>query len=206
MPTSGVIASRLIIGAAVVLAALLARRDAAHRPVAWALGGVLASDLVRAYVALPARLELALYLAAPALSAWCALRVLLEDPPRRAALSGGIVWGAPMAAALLVPEAWERVPLFAHLLALQVQIAAAAFFWRSPRPAGISETCTLVLAAGDVLALAGPLGFPGFWSALGWGWAAVAAQAGVIGAVLVVLQARVLLTPAGGTPPGDEGA
>lgn len=206
MPASGVIAPRVIIGAAVVLAAIIARRDAAHRPVAWALGGVLAGDLVRAHVALSPQVELGIYLAAPALSAWCALRVLAGLGPWSAPVAPGVLCGAVLWRALTVPGAWELAHVAAHVGALLVQLVAGVLWWRAPRPAGISETCTLVLAWGDVVALVGPLGWPKAWEAIGWGWAAVAAQAGVIGAVLVVLQARVLLTPAGGTPPGDEGA
>ncbi|XXX73862.1 hypothetical protein WMF30_40070 [Sorangium sp. So ce134] len=193
------VVSRLIIGAAVVLAAVIARRDAAHRPVAVALGGVLAGDLVRAALELPAQVELGLYLAAPALSAWCALRVLALRDGRRTASDMAVIWAAWCAPAMLWPDMfWTWVPKAAHAQSLVLQGLAALAFWRSPRPRGLPETCAMVLAGGDVLALAGPL-------ALGGPWALVAAQAGVIGAVLVVLQLRTLLTPAGGTPQGGEG-
>jgi hypothetical protein len=201
-----VIVPRLIVGAAVILAAFIAGRDRGHLPLAVALGGVLASDLVRAYVALTPRVELALYLAAPALSAWCALRVLAQIGPWSASVVPLALWGASMGLALVWPAFWPRAPLAAHVAAVLVQGAAAAAFWTSPRAAGVSETCAMVLLAGDVLAIPGPLGFPEAWAELGWGWAAVAAQAGVIGAGLVVLQLRVLLTPPAGTLPGGDGA
>ncbi|WP_434042222.1 MULTISPECIES: hypothetical protein [Sorangium] len=193
---------RLIIGAAVVLAIVIARRDAAHRPLAVALGGVLAGDVARAALELPTQVELAAYLAAPAQSAWCALRVLARWGRWSAPAAPLAIWAAALWLAVAWPWFWPVAPLAAHLAALAVQIAAAVSFWRSPRTAGVSEACALVLAGGDLLALAGPLGFPAAWAELGWGWAVVAAQAGVIGAVLVVLQARELLTPAAGTRSG----
>ncbi|AUX33141.1 uncharacterized protein SOCE836_052950 [Sorangium cellulosum] len=164
-----VIVPRLVIGAAVVLAAVLARRDAAHRPIAWALGGVLVGDLARAALELPPQVELALYLAAPALSAWCALRVLAGLGPWAAPAAPLAIWAAALWLAVAWPWFWPHAPLAAHVAAVVVQGAAAVSFWRSPRAAGVSETCALVLAGGDVLALAGPLGFPEAWAKLGWG-------------------------------------
>ncbi|WP_437948622.1 hypothetical protein WME98_49900 [Sorangium sp. So ce296] len=200
------IVPRLIIGAAVVLAAIIAWRAAAHRPLAWALGGVLAGDVARAALKLPPQVELALYLAAPALSAWCALRVLARRDARHTAGDVAVIWTAWCLPAMLWPDVfWAWVPKAAHAQSLVLQGLAALTFWRSPKTAGVSETCALVLAGGDVIALAGPLGLTEAWAELGWGWAVVAAQAGVIGAVLVVLQLRSLLTPAGGTRPGGEG-
>lgn len=195
------IVPRLVVGAAVVLAAIIARRDAAHRPLAWALGGVLAGDVVRAALELPPRVELGLYLAAPALSAWCALRVLAGLGTWAAPAAPVVLWAAVLWRALTVPGAWERAHVEAHAGALLVQVVAGALWWRSPRPRGLPETCAMVLAGGDVLALAGPLGLTEAWAELGWGWAVVAAQAGVIGAVLVVLQLRALLVPASGASP-----
>jgi hypothetical protein len=185
-----VIVPRIIIGAAVVLAFLVARRERAHLPVAVALGAALAGDCVRAAWAGPPAVELAIYLLAPALSAWCAVRVLAGE---------GNLSAARPALALLAGALWiarehpEGGRLFAHAAALVFQGAAAALFWRSDRPTRTPELCALVLAAGDVLALVGPLGWPAPWEALGWGWAVTAAQAGVIGAVLVVLQLRALM-------------
>ncbi|WP_437591479.1 hypothetical protein [Sorangium sp. So ce1000] len=204
--TPDVIVPRVIVGAAVILAVIIARRDRSHLPLAVALGGVLASDLVRAYVALPPRVELALYLTAPALSAWCALRVLARLGPWSAPVAPLVLWGAVLRRALTVPEFWEQAHRVGHVGSLVVQIAAAVVFWISPRGTRLPETCAMVLAWGDVIALAGPLGFPEAWAEIGWEWAAVAAQAGVIGAVLVVLQIRELLTPPAGTQPGDERA
>ncbi|XXY23347.1 hypothetical protein WME88_27425 [Sorangium sp. So ce216] len=199
------IVPRLIVGAAVVLAVLLARREPAHRPLAVALGGVLAGDLVRAALELPSRVELALYLAAPALSAWCAIRVLAGYPLGKSLEAPVLLlWAPAMTLAIVEPELWSHVPVLAHAVALFLQGGAALLFWRSPRAARTPETCALVLAAGDVVALAGPLGFPRVWADLGYGWAVAAAQAGVMGAVLVVLQLRQLLTPAAGTRSGGE--
>lgn len=182
---------RLIIGAAVVLAFLVARRERAHLPVGVALGLCLLGDCVRAAWAGPPAVELALYLLAPALSAWCAVRVLGGFPLARALEAPFLYVWAP---AMVLTRLWggDTGRLFAHLAALVVQGAAAFLFWRADRPARTPDLCALVLAAGDVLALVGPLGWPAPWEALGWGWSAVAAQAGVIGAVLVVLQLRAL--------------
>ncbi|WP_437709704.1 hypothetical protein WMF45_34640 [Sorangium sp. So ce448] len=105
-----------------------------------------------------------------------------------------------------MPGGWELAHVEAHVGALLAQLVAAALWWRSPRPAGVSETCTLVLAGGDVLGLAGPLSFPNAWAELGWGWAVAAAQVGVIGRCWSCCSCGVLLTPEGGTREGSEGA
>lgn len=179
------IVPRLIIGVAVVLAAVLARRSPAHWPVPIALGLALAGDVTRAALELPPVMELGLYLAAPALSAWCALRVLAGLSRWAAPVVPLILWAAVLRRAVTMPETWAQAPLFAHAGALLVQVVAGVLWWRSPRPRDTPETCALVLAAGDVLGLAGPLG-------LGGPWWIVAAQAGIVGAALVLVQGRAL--------------
>jgi len=180
-----VVAARLVIGAAVLLGVAAARGSPAHWPVPIALGGALAVDVARARLELPPRVELAIYLAAPALSAWCALRVLGRLGPWAAPVAPGVLWGAVLWRALAVPGAWEQAHLEGHVGALLVQAAAAALWWRSPRSRDVSVTCVWVLAAGDVIGLMGPL-------ALGGPWWIVAAQAGIVGAALVAVQGYAL--------------
>jgi hypothetical protein len=181
---------RLILAGAALLAGALARRTPAHRPIAAALGGALALDVLRAGVVLPGRLDLALYLASPALSAWCALRVLACACSCRSAM---VVFGAWWLGALAVLRApvpalwWAAVPQQAHGAALLVEALAVLAFWRSPRRGGCTEGCVLVLVAGDAVGLLGPAGLmPGPW------WL-VSSQAAIVGAGLVVLQAAALL-------------
>lgn len=182
-----VVAARLVIGVAVLLGVALARRSRAHWPVPIALGLALAVDVTRARLELPPAVELGLYLAVPALSAWCALMVLAKRALAGAVLAPLVVGGAPLWLAVVAPGLWGAAPIVAHGASLLVQAAAAALWWRSPRSRDVSVTCVGVLAAGDVVGLLGPL-------ALGGPWWIVALQAGGVASALVLVQGWALFT------------
>lgn len=202
-PSAAVVAARLVIGLAVLLGVALARRSPAHWPVPIALGGALAGDVAQARLELPPPVELGIYLAVPALSAWCAIRVLAKRALAGAVLAPLPFWfaelgmplaplvvgGAPLWLAVVAPGFWEAAPIVAHGASLLVQAAAAALWWRSPRSRDVTVTCVGVLAAGDALVLLGPL-------ALGGPWWIVALQAGIVGAALVGLQGRAITSAA----------
>lgn len=201
---SAVIAARVVVGVAVALAVAIAWRSAQHRPVALALGLSLWQDLLRAYVPLGPHDALALYLLAPALFAWCALRVLAARRWLRALPEPALIWAVPFLAAVWRPETfWTAAPPAAHCAALVAEVVAAWRWWRSPRRrGGVSEACAIIFAAGDAVGLLGPLG-------LGGPWWIVACQAALVGVGLVGVQARalwIMRRQAGaGTRSGGEG-
>lgn len=184
--------------AAAGLAALLARREPAHRPLAGALVAAQALEAVRP--GLPPGLAWGALLALPALSAWAVRRTLLADSrPLPVYAWWYVVW---MLAAFVAPSpAWWPLALLASVAAQ----GAAWMRWRAERRHAIiaevrdawveqrdeelprtsaSELTALVLAAGDAGGLL--VGLAAGWSAVGW-WAAAVA------ALLCAVQARALL-------------
>jgi hypothetical protein len=176
---------------AALVALAIARRMPRHRPVAAALTTAWLADSLQdlAPPSWPApHVALAVYLALPALSAWCALRVLAGVRPRAAALLTGVAWA--LAAALSLD------PRVAHVLAVLVQFGAAAQRWRSRARRDLPELCALVLLAGDVVGLVSPL-----MVGEREDWGLVSGQAAIVGAALVILQVQAL---ARGSRRGDE--
>lgn len=171
-----------IMTVAAVLAGLVERRRSGHWPIEALLVAVVALDLVRHTWTLPAALDMAMYLCVPALSSWCALRVLQEAPRGFATLVALKVFLVPFLGAIMVREAWASAPLIATGVSCAVQVVAAVAWWQSSRRPTITTVCALVMLVGDVVSLAGPVG-------LGGPWWIVNAQLGVVAGALVVLQA-----------------
>lgn len=184
-----VLIPRIMVALAALLALALTHRVPAHRPVAVALAGALLLDLLRATTSLEPRIDLALYLLTPALAAWCALRVLCGACPYRAPMVVGAVWWIAALAVLRAPDPaswWASVPRWGHEAVLLIEAAAAISWWASPRRATCPEICAIILIAGDVVALLGPVGFiEGPWWIVAW-------QAALIAAALMVVQVDAL--------------
>jgi hypothetical protein len=152
-----------------VCAIWMSRRGRWH-PIGFALGAAVGLDMIARSVALPARVDLALWLATPVLSAWCAWRVLGDARSAKAAL---LAASAQLALSTVVymapcPRAWwGLVPLAVRCSSIALQVEAARSWRRAARPADSADAGTLGLLAGDALSLLGPAGlvFGPWWIA-----------------------------------------
>lgn len=196
-------AARFILGVTLFLAAIsaarLARLAPAHRvlTITFALG--IAADLARASLfALDTGLlaRRALFLAFPAISAWCASAALLgpamRPRARRAWLLGCVLaWLAFVAATIAIDPprgspAAEHLALVSRLASIAVELSVVvAFALRRERPT-FTQTIALVLVAGDLGELAGPWAWPSAWKA----WELARIQWGGVYAVVAWLQIR----------------
>jgi hypothetical protein len=173
------------IGIAALLAILVALRSPEHWPVAFALNAFFIADfLLGQHIGGP-WLDLALYLAAPALSAWCAILVLTEHS---GAAAGVEAWLILALVASTSSDGWEAAPLIGHLASVAVQGMSAWAWGRSDLRASGSSLCVLAMFAGDVMALLGPLGLGGPWWIVAW-------QTALLGVVLCVIQLAALAAP-----------
>lgn len=154
------------------------------------MAGTVLVDLGGA-ISLPARPDLALWLATPVLSAWCSWRVLVRAPGASGAAARA--WLLLALAVWVAPEPsswWEVTPLLVRLASIALQVEAARAWWRSRRVGTTVDAAAIVLLCGDVVSLLGPAGLvPGPW------WIA-SAQGGVVAAGVIAL------TMAGGTRSG----
>lgn len=173
---------------AALLGAVLARRAPRHSPVAIALALTAGVTLLRRVPGLPPWADLGLYLVIPSAGVWCAARVFVEASGREALGAPVVLWAMCWLSALCWPPAWWTVaPRVAHVAGVLMQVGAAWAWWSTPiAPGGVTEACALVLLAGDVVALLGPAG------ALDGPWWLAAAQAGIVGVGLIVLQLAAL--------------
>lgn len=166
---------------ALALAWHLAVRHSEHRAIEWTLALALSVRLIRQTFDLIPELDLALYLAYPALTAWCALRVLAEHSRAGSAVEASLVCALPWIAAQLAPEWWTDAPTMAHVAALAIQILSAASWWRSRRKLDATALCAHLLTAESATALLGPV-------LLGGSWWVVEAQSAFWSGALVVVQ------------------
>lgn len=187
MPDPPTLAARLLIAVAIAIAALISRRTPAQLPIAVGLSAALGLDILIPLLGLSARADLAAYLLTPAISAALALRVLGAARPAPM-FAPFAIWAI---AALVVGHApapdlwWTAAPVRAHLAATLVQAGAAITWWTSPARAELPQRCALVLAAGDVVGLLGPLRQGEPWAIVDW-------QAAILAGVLIGLQAHAL--------------
>lgn len=138
--------------AALLLAALLSWRVGA-RPVAWALAVVVVAAALST-LPIPSRVAYAIYLIAPAASAWLALRVATgrEWPAVVAWLAlAAWTWRAPPGAP------WDAVRTGAGYLGASVQLGAVALL---PRPLSSAARAVVVLLVGDIAAMLTPGSWP----------------------------------------------
>lgn len=151
--------ARATLAAAAALACIVARRRAEHWPIAIALVLASALDAIRQLAPMSASLSELLYVAHPALSIWCALRVL-GSFGQAAAIISAVAW----------PVIYSEHP-FAISLAAQLY-AAGCWLLVQRRRATTSDACALMLLAGDAAALLGPLAWDGrelWWIVQGQG-------------------------------------
>lgn len=166
--------ARATLAAAAALACIIARRRPEHRPIAVALVLACALDAVRQLVPMSASLSWLLYLAHPALSIWCALRVL-----------AGFSTGQALFNACVWPAIHSTHP-FATSLGVQVYAVSCRLFTEGRR-ATIADACALILFAGDAAALLGPLAWDGREL-----WWIVQGQGVLVALALGAVQARVI--------------
>lgn len=170
------LSTRALAAAACLAAWLAARSRPAHRDVAAGLTLALLLDLVRSS-GLPPRAALALYLATPAISAALALRLA-----ERSSWPVGAAWCGAAAWCRWAPEPrawWLELQQGAFASSILVQLACAPRLWTRR---DLSGRCALVLLAGDVALLLGPL-----W--LGTSWDVVRLQVNAISSVIIVAHA-----------------
>lgn len=169
-------ALRVVVAVAAAQAILVARQEREHRPVAVALTATLAFDVLRALVLMPHDLALALYLLPDALAVWVALRAFTDWSVAPVI----IFWS------VLMLRANPSTPTPSLAVAVVVQGTAALTWVRRREPFTVWHRCALVLLAGDVFALLGPMGpiaWPRAW------WPAAAAQGAIVALGLICFQA-----------------
>jgi hypothetical protein len=192
-----VIAPRLGLAAAAVLALVLARKRPALRPVAVTLAALAAIDIARAF-APPPRVDAALWIAWACVQAAFAWRAWKDEGPGerfRDLTSPSLDRAFPVPAHLLItfaipalpflpvhwsPLAWRVLLVAPHVGAVVVGLVA----WAGARPRTAAQTVALVLTCSAALDLTIGALAPG----AGWVRAAPLAWAtwGAIGAILVV--------------------
>jgi hypothetical protein len=173
--------ARALLAVAAIMATRIAMRRRAHAPVAVLLLASVVLDSVRDLCPMPPWRELVYYLAIPALSAACALRVLQEAPWSFCATIGIIVWGTPLLGAFAYRYAWATVSLNSALVSCGVQVVAAVAWWQSKRIINGTSACVLVMLIGDCISIIGPVGLGGPW------WIADALTL-LVGVALIALQ------------------
>jgi hypothetical protein len=178
--TAAVLCAALVGLAALLALVVTARTDREHWPLAAALA-LYALDPLRPNVG-------AWALVLPALSAALAVAVLARLP--------GL---APLATAAVLACGMAELdrsaaPARALLLACGVGVAiqGIAALSASKRRLALADRCVLVLLAGDVAALAGPLGDAARWEHQAERWWLAQWQGAAVAAVLVVLHAVAL--------------
>lgn len=136
----------LIIAILAAASAWLVTREAPqHRPLAWALTVCAGLDAVR-LLGLPARGDMALCLAAPAVSTWAYGRTFLRPAAWFAAIwvyAAGFSW---------TWVRWELGLLVAY--ATELCLIGIALTWNYVPVWTISQRAALILLAGDALAVA----------------------------------------------------
>ena len=181
---------RAVVGLAVAIGAGVAVRAPEHAPIAIGLGVSLILDCVRARVALPYPIAVALCCVPHALGSWIAARVFVPEVP-----DAGVLAAIGCALVLvLFPSASQPVWALGASVAVQAALARA---WRGRRQRlTVSTACCVVLLVGDMAGLLGPAG-PLPW-ARSWAWL-TAVQAALVAIVLVGVQGAWLVRGRGTT-------
>lgn len=140
---------------------------------------------------LPARVDLALWLATPVLSAWCSWRVLARAPGASStALRAWLLIALAVGVAPAPSSWWAATPLLVRLTSIALQVEAARAWWRSRRVGTTVDAAAILLLCGDLVSLLGPAGLvPGPWDI-------ASAQGGIVAAGVIAL------TVAGGSRSG----
>lgn len=136
---------------------LVTRRAPQHRPVAVALSVCAGLDIVRGVLPLPARVDMALCLGAPAASFWM-YPVALRAPVEQEYVDGWttvavMLWSGTVFLVLLYPALWDCwLPAF-YSGAILAGFFAGLARWLDGDRWGVTQRAAAMLLAGDVAGL-----------------------------------------------------